>query len=1169
LATTGSAIGRPLVQASVRGHAKPAPALGSPVVAPRPRPAARRTARGIALPSAGAAPTISASHVAGRRAPAARRTVHRPAIHKPAPALLPERGTVIHSTAPPGTPAGKAEVNGHVHIGPRHTGAGRLLVPAPLSSPPAKATGFTPTAFYSSTQLDNFSASCGFGVNETTIAQATDNPNLMVAGANTYYDNAGNCQDSHAGVYYSSDGGQHWRFQVMPGLLDPSSGDPVVTYDPVRRVFVFAFVEFSRSDATVGRIGVEVSSDGVSWSRNTTLDANHSSYGTDKPSITVDQNPGSPHFGRVAVTWTQFFGNNAVYQDDYTDDGGATWHTDASSINFTTHECGNGTSSAFDANGDLMVAWADCSGGVNSMYEELSTDGGAHWTASSDTQITTTNPVAGAEDPNAADCLLDNGGSAFRCNSFPTLAGDPNSGDAGGTAFVVSWADETSTTQNSQTATVSQIRALSTINGGTNWDHPAFMNSLNFGDKFFPAASFSPSGRLNVSYSSREDDASSGNPNGKKYNEHQTEAGSLTNLRAASYVTYTTDGTLGDPGSLAFIGDYAGNTSLDQNFDTFPIWTDVRSGLPSARTQDLCYAGCMTFLGPDAPLSLSRTTGSTFADFYSISMDPSTGSGSSFWNVVGIRTGSDGTSVDDDMFLAPNRYFNASLASSAFGLSRNDYLVINGNAGHAPNTAYFPQVHSFSGIGGSYSIEWDAGHLSLGTSLTASMGSADVARIYDSFLSTGTNYFFGLRPNSGSTSGYSLALHSGAASSFQGRGSSVADSGNVAPGAPAFIQYNTGSDASQFDGLVAVNNNSGSGSYTLYRDTAAPSGTIKIDGGAASTTSTTLHLSLSATNPTSGDPVSEMAFSVNGGAFGAFRPFASTATVTAPSGEGVKTVSVEYRNGAGAVGPAASDTIYLVTSPPTVTAVSPSNGPTSGGNTVTLTGTHFAPGATVKFDTLSGTAVTFVTATKLTVKAPPHAIGRVHIQVTTPAGTSPVTTAGAYAYGVPTVSSVTPNGGSTSGGNTVTILGTNFTPTSTVVFSSAPGTAVTFVSAAKLTAKAPAHAAGTVSVSVTNAAGRSAASTADEYAYGAPTVTSISPHGGPTTGGTIVTVHGTGFVPGATVHFNTPAGTAVTIVNPTQLTVKAPAHAAATVNVRVTTPGGTSAVTSADAYTYS
>src|SRR3954447_49413 len=367
------------------------------------------------LPSQGSAPPLNGS-------PASRRVVgggkHAPA-HKPAPALLPRHGTLRQTAAPSSNPNHKAELGGHVSFGPSHKGVGRLIIPPPSAAHPSRAKGFTPTRFYNSTQLDNFSSQCGFGANETTIAQSTTNPNLVVAGANTYYDNNGNCQDSHVGVYYSSDGGQHWKYEVMPGLIDPFSGDPVVTFDPLRQVFVFAFVEANRSDDTVGRIGVEVSSDGVNWSRNTTLDSNTASFGTDKTSITVDQNPGSPHYGRVAVAWTRFFGNNAVFEDAVSDNGGVSWTFGTTSINFTNHECGNGTSAAFNANGELMVAWADCSGGVNSIYEEVSGDGGVNWTAPQDTQITTTSPLAGAEDPNPADCLLNRGGSAFRCNSFP------------------------------------------------------------------------------------------------------------------------------------------------------------------------------------------------------------------------------------------------------------------------------------------------------------------------------------------------------------------------------------------------------------------------------------------------------------------------------------------------------------------------------------------------------------------------------------------------------------------------------------------------------------------------------------------------------------------------------------------------------------------------------
>jgi hypothetical protein len=1037
------------------------------------------------LPSQGSAPPLNGSRASRRVVGAGK---HAP-VHKPAPALLPRHGTLRQTAARSSNPNHKAELGGHVSFGPSHKGVGRLIIPPPSAAHPSQAKGFTPTRFYSSTQLDNFSSQCGFGANETTIAQSTDNPNLLVAGANTYYDNNGNCQDSHAGVYYSSDGGQHWHYEVMPGLLFPSSGDPVVTFDPVRHVFLFAFVEFNRSDATQGRIGVEASSDGINWSRNTTLDSNNASDSTDKPSITVDQNPSSPHYGRVLVAWTEFFGNNALYQTAFSDNGGISWTGGDSSVNQTSHECGNGTSAAFNANGEAMVAWADCTGGTNSIFTELSTDGGHTWSTGTDHQITTTHPIAGAEDPNAADCLLNNGGTAFRCNSFPSLAGDPNGSDAGGTAFVIVWSDVRSTIQGGQTANVSQLIGLSTVDDGSNWNGGSgfgfhFMAFDNFGDKFFPAASFAPNGRLTVSYSSREDDASSGNPNGKRYDEHQTEAASLTSLRANSYVSYTTDGTLGDPGALTFIGDYAGNSSLDQNFDTFPIWTDLRSGFPSIRTQDLCYADCMTALSPDAPLSVFHPAGSTFSDFYSFNMDPSSGgSGNNYWNAVGLREGSDGTSVDDDTFLASNRYYNNSLASSAFGPPRNDYLLVNGNGGHAANTVYFPQVHSFAANGGPYSVEWDAGHSVLGTSFAGSMGPANVARVYDSFLSTGTRYFLGLRPAAGNTSNYSLTLHSASGGNEQGRPAAVADSGGVAPGSPALIQYNTGADPSQYDGVVVVNNNGGSGGYTLYRDTARPSGTITIDGGAASTNDNNLNLTLSATNPTSGDPVSDMAISVNGGPFGAFRRFSTSKTVHVPAGEGPQSVSVKYRNGAGAVSVPVTASIYLVQTPPTISALSTHGGSTAGGNKVTITGTHFAPGATVKFGGKASAAVTFVSGTKLRAVAPAHSAGTVPVSVTTPAGSSPATDDDLYAYGRPTISSLSPTGGPTAGGTTVTINGTGFVPGATVKFGSTASATVTFVSGQRLKAVSPAHAAGRVRVSVTTAAGTSPATSADRFRY--------------------------------------------------------------------------------------
>ena len=81
----------------------------------------------------------------------------------------------------------------------------------------------------------------------------------------------------------------------------------------------------------------------------------------------------------------------------------------------------------------------------------------------------------------------------------------------------------------------------------------------------------------------------------------------------------------------------------------------------------------------------------------------------------------------------------------------------------------------------------------------------------------------------------------------------------------------------------------------------------------------------------------------------------------------------------------------------------------------------------------------------------------------------------------------------------------------------------------------------------------------------APTITSVSPVSGNTAGGDIVTIIGTNFTGATGVTFGGVAGTDLTVVSESKITVKAPAHAAGAVNVVVTTSGGDS---NAGTYTY-
>ncbi len=75
--------------------------------------------------------------------------------------------------------------------------------------------------------------------------------------------------------------------------------------------------------------------------------------------------------------------------------------------------------------------------------------------------------------------------------------------------------------------------------------------------------------------------------------------------------------------------------------------------------------------------------------------------------------------------------------------------------------------------------------------------------------------------------------------------------------------------------------------------------------------------------------------------------------------------------------------------PPTITKISPKRGSTAGGTSVTITGTNLAGTTEVKFGANKGTGVMVYSPTSVTVYSP-AGMGTVHVTVTTPSGTSPV-----------------------------------------------------------------------------------------------------------------------------------------------------------------------------------
>ena len=84
-----------------------------------------------------------------------------------------------------------------------------------------------------------------------------------------------------------------------------------------------------------------------------------------------------------------------------------------------------------------------------------------------------------------------------------------------------------------------------------------------------------------------------------------------------------------------------------------------------------------------------------------------------------------------------------------------------------------------------------------------------------------------------------------------------------------------------------------------------------------------------------------------------------------------------------------------------------------------------------------------------------------------------------------------------------------------------------------------------------------------------PTVTQVSPNSGSTSGGTSVTIAGTNFTGATAVTFGSTNATNFAVNSPTQITATSPAEAAGTVDVMVTTPGGTSTTNVNDGFTFS
>lgn len=185
-------------------------------------------------------------------------------------------------------------------------------------------------------------------------------------------------------------------------------------------------------------------------------------------------------------------------------------------------------------------------------------------------------------------------------------------------------------------------------------------------------------------------------------------------------------------------------------------------------------------------------------------------------------------------------------------------------------------------------------------------------------------------------------------------------------------------------------------------------------------------------------------------------------TAVSPSGTGTAGVTVTTPGGT------SNPVTFFYVGAPFKSSLGTTSGPLAGGNSVTLNGTGLSTATSVSFGGVTATP-TVVSDSSLSVVVPAGAAaGPVGVSVTTAGGTNNGLT---YTYvDTPTIGTLAPTSGPTSGGTAVTVTGTNLDSTDSVTFDGATAP-FAVVNATTLSVVTPPGTAGAVDVVVTNPAG--------------------------------------------------------------------------------------------------
>ena len=216
---------------------------------------------------------------------------------------------------------------------------------------------------------------------ETYTTANPDNANEIVV---AYNDSRGRNFNpiNISGASVSTDGGTTFtRLTKANGQspFDNTFGDPVILYNKNTQTWFTVWLDAACGGQGLGGYKSTTPADPNSWTHFTCV---HNNSSDDRESGWADNNPSSPFFGRMYISWNDFnVGSGALFVT-YSSDNGATWHAPISVINagfirdvqITGDPAGSGA---------IYIAGMDEGGGgfphnnINHLFK--STDGGNTW----------------------------------------------------------------------------------------------------------------------------------------------------------------------------------------------------------------------------------------------------------------------------------------------------------------------------------------------------------------------------------------------------------------------------------------------------------------------------------------------------------------------------------------------------------------------------------------------------------------------------------------------------------------------------------------------------------------------------------------------------------------------------------------------------------------------